>query len=215
MSNLLIEEIDPMLTEAKQTSSGKWYINSIFAQSNVKNRNGRIYPKPVLSEAINKYQEDYISQSRALGELQHPNRPKVDPSLAVIKIENLNEDGNNWSGKALVLDTTNGKNLQALLSAGVKLGISSRALGTLRESNGVNVVQSDLQLYAFDVVSDPSAPDAWVNAIMEEYEPIYCPSGQCYVLSEEIKNKIKKASSKDLEKTILNAWKIYCKNLNL
>ena len=95
MSNLLIEEVDPLLTESKKDPTGKWIIEGVFLQANLKNRNGRLYPKPVLSEAVNKYHTDYISQNRALGELNHPPRPKVDPGLAVIKIEPLKEDGNN------------------------------------------------------------------------------------------------------------------------
>lgn len=215
MSNLLIEEVNPLLTESKKDNSGKWIIEGVFAQAAVKNRNGRVYPPEVLKEAVGKYKTDYVSQHRALGELLHPNRATVDPSLAVIKIDSLDEDGHNWNGRATLLNTQQGKNLQALLEAGVKVGVSTRALGTLKESNGVNIVQSDLSLRSVDVVLDPSAPDAWVNAIMEETETIYCPNENCYMLAEEIKQQIKKSSSKNLEATVLNAWNRYCKQLNL
>ncbi len=213
--HLLVEEINPMLTESKKDSSGKWIIESIMMQSNVKNRNGRVYPKPVLDEAANKYVEEYVSQNRALGELNHPtSRHTVDPSLAVIKIESLKENGNDWTGKASLIGTQQGQNLAALLEAGVKLGISSRALGSIKESSGVNVVNT-LELYALDVVANPSAPSAWLDALMEETEWVFCKDTKTYMLAEEIKHQIKKATSKNLEATVLNAWNRYCKQLNL
>lgn len=211
MSNLLIEEVNPTLTQIKKDKSGKWILEGVFLQASIQNRNRRVYPKPVLSEAVGKYNTDWVVQHRALGELQHPQRHKVEPDLAVIKIQSLVEDGNNYMGKAVVLNTDKGRNLQALLEEGVKLGVSSRALGSLRESNGVNIVQSDLELFAIDVVTEPSAPDAWVNAIMEEKETIFCPSGNCYLLAEEIKRDIKCSSKKNLEETILKSWNKYLK----
>ena len=215
-STLLIEEVNPLLTESKKDKSGKWIMEGVFLQAAVQNRNKRIYPKEVLGEAVGKYHKEYITQNRALGELQHPtNRAKVDPSLAVIKIESIKEDGNNYHGKAIVLNTDQGRNLQALLEAGVKLGVSSRALGSIRESNGISVVQNDLELFAIDVVADPSAPDAWVSALMEEKETIFCPQGGCYMLTEELKKSINKASKNNLEEEILKAWKIYCNYLKL
>lgn len=215
MSHLLVENINPTLTESKRDSTGKWMIEGVFLQADLKNRNGRLYPKPVLSEAVQKYNSDYISQNRALGELNHPPRPKVDAGLAVIKIESLSEDGSNWNGKATLINTQQGQNLAALLDAGVKLGVSSRALGSLKESNGVNVVQNDLAIYAVDVVTDPSAPDAWVNALMEETEWVYCNDTNTYMLAEELKTTIETASRRDREQRILESWDRYCKHLKL
>jgi len=217
MSIILSEEVTLLESSTKKGKDGKWFIEGIFLQGNIKNRNNRVYPMDVLDEAVGKFDSEYIKKNRALGELGHPegrHRPKQDE--AVIKIVSLVKEGSNYIGKAKVLNTHAGKNLQALLEDEVNIGgVSSRALGTLRESNGVNVVQGDLEFFAIDVVSDPSAPDAWVNAIMEEKEAIYCPNGQCYILAEEIKNKINKTSKKDLEKVILESWKQYCKKLKL
>lgn len=215
MSNLLIEEVNPLLTESKKDNSGKWIIEGIFAQAGIKNRNGRLYPPPVLKEAVEKYHQDYISQNRALGELNHPPRPKVDPGLAVIKIESLSEDGNNWNGRARLIDTQQGKNLQALLDAEVKVGVSTRALGSIKESQGVNVVQGDLALFSVDVVLEPSAPDAWMNALMEETEWVYCNDTKTYMLAEELKSSIESSSRRDREQKILESWDRYCKHLKL
>lgn len=211
--NLLIEDINPLLTESKKDSAGKWMIEGIFCQGGIKNKNGRLYPPPVLKEAVGKYHTEYISQNRALGELNHPPRPKVDPGLAVIKINSLTEDGNNWVGKATLLNTQQGLNLQALLEADVKVGVSTRALGSLKESGGVNVVQGDLVLGAVDCVLEPSAPDAWVSAIMEETEWVYLKDTNTYVLAEELKTNIKKASRTEREQKILESWFKYCKHL--
>lgn len=205
---ILIEET---LTESRKEDS-KWYISGIYLQADVKNRNGRLYPKPVLSESVSKYNDKYILNNMALGETNHPkDRIKVDPDLASIKIIELKEDNNNYLGKALVLGTTRGKNLQALLEDDVKLGVSSRALGSLRESDGVKIVQNDLELYAIDVVSDPSAPDAYVSAVMEErYDWLYCDDEKCYMLMEEAKCKMNNIKNKEeREQLIIENWNRY------
>lgn len=193
--------------------NGSWFISGIFGTSDTRNRNGRIYPAPILESAVKKYDEDYIKKNRAIAELGHPTgRVHTDPDLAAIKIISLVQEGKNFVGKAKVLNTDKGKNLQALLEDEVTLGISSRALGSLRESNGVKVIQ-DLEIHGYDVVFNPSNYTSIMNAIMEE--TIYCPNENCYMLAEEIKHQIKKASSKNLEATVLSAWNRYCNQLNL
>lgn len=211
---ILIEE-----TIAESTKKdAKWYIQGIFLQSNVKNKNGRMYPKPVLSESVGKFQDRFISNNMALGETNHPkDRIRTDPDLASIKIIELKEDGDNYFGKGLVLGTHKGKNLQALLEDEVNLGVSSRATGSLRESNGIKIVQSDLEIFGIDVVSDPSAPEAYVNAVMESnYDWVYCEDENCYMLMEEAKCKINSIKDKkDREKVIIENWDKFFKSLKL
>lgn len=167
-----IEEIN-VLTEE---SNGKknLYIEGIFLQSEVQNRNGRIYPFAILEREVEKYQSK-IKEGRALGELGHPENPGVNLHLASHKIVELRADGTNFYGKAKIMESTpQGKIAAALLSEGVKLGVSSRGVGTLEEKNGVKYVCDDFMLStAADIVADPSAPDAFVNGIMEGVEWVW------------------------------------------
>jgi len=210
---ILIEE---SLGESIKKDNGRWYIEGVYLQADVKNRNGRLYPKPVLSESVTKFQSDYIDTKTAVGETNHPkDRIKSDFNQASIKIISLKEDGNNFIGKALVLNNDRGKNLQALLDDDIRIGVSSRALGSLRESNGVKIVQNDLVIYGIDVVSDPSAPDAYVSAVMEErYDWVFCDDEKCYMLMEEAKCTMKNVKNKeDREKAIMENWNKFLKTL--
>ena len=164
-----IEDVQ-VITEGKGDSK-KLYIEGVFLQSELKNRNGRMYPFSVLQKEVNRYNEEYIKTSRALGELGHPDGPTVNLDRVSHRIVSLEEDGTNFRGKAQLLDTPMGKSASSLLGEGVKLGVSSRGMGSIDKREDVNVVMDDFMLAtAADIVADPSAPDAFVNGIMEGKE---------------------------------------------
>lgn len=166
------------------------YIKGIFMQSDIKNQNGRVYPFSVLKKQIKKFNENFVKKDRALGELGHPTGPTVNLDRVSHIITELQEDGKNFIGKAKIIDTPNGKIVKNLLESGVRLGVSSRGLGSVKTNkDGVNEVQDDFVLSTVDIVSDPSAPDAFVNGIME---------GREFSLTGEIEFNIKK----EIEKTI-------------
>ena len=147
------------------------YIKGIFMQSDIQNQNGRIYPYSVLKKQVKEFNEKFVKQDRALGELGHPSGPTVNLDRVSHVITELQEDGKNFIGKAKIIDTPNGKIVKNLLESGVRLGVSSRGLGSVKTNkSGVNEVQSDFVLSTVDIVSDPSAPDAFVNGIMEGKE---------------------------------------------
>ena len=164
-----IEDVQ-VITEGKGDSK-KLYIEGVFLQSELKNRNGRMYPFQVLQKEVSRYNEEYIKTSRALGELGHPDGPTVNLDRVSHRIISLAEDGTNFRGKAQILDTPMGKIASSLLGEGVKLGVSSRGMGSIDKREDVNVVMDDFMLAtAADIVADPSAPDAFVNGIMEGKE---------------------------------------------
>ena len=164
-----IEDVQ-VITEGKGDSK-KLYIEGVFLQSELKNRNGRMYPFSVLQKEVNRYNEEYIKTSRALGELGHPDGPTVNLDRVSHRIVSLEEDGTNFRGKAQILDTPMGKIASSLLGEGVKLGVPSRGMGSIDKREDVNVVMDDFMLAtAADIVADPSAPDAFVNGIMEGKE---------------------------------------------
>ena len=169
---LITEQIENVnvITEGKGDSK-KLYIEGVFLQSELKNRNGRMYPFSVLEKEVNRYNEEYIKTSRALGELGHPDGPTVNLDRVSHRITSLAAEGNNFIGKAQILDTPMGKIAKSLLEDGVKLGVSSRGMGSIDRREDCNVVMDDFMLAtAADIVADPSAPDAFVNGIMEGKE---------------------------------------------
>ena len=156
------------IVESKTTEKGM-FITGIFMQAEVTNRNGRKYPKKVLEKAVDKYIREQVKTNQALGELNHPERPTVDPALAAIRIVELWWQGNNVMGKAIVLDTDVGRNVQALIKGGWIPGVSSRGLGSVKNINGINEVQEGFRLtVGVDVVWGPSAPSAYVTASISE-----------------------------------------------
>ena len=169
---LITEAIEnvQVITEGKGDSK-KLYIEGVFLQSELKNRNGRMYPFSVLEKEVSRYNEEYIKTSRALGELGHPDGPTVNLDRVSHRITSLRAEGNNFIGKAQILDTPMGKIASSLLGEGVKLGVSSRGMGSIDKREDCNVVMDDFMLAtAADIVADPSAPDAFVNGIMEGKE---------------------------------------------
>ena len=173
---LITEEVSlvKFITEGKGKGR-KLYIEGVFLQGGIKNRNGRMYPVDILENEVNRYNKTFVNQGRALGELGHPEGPTVNLDRVSHKITSLVREGNNFRGKAQLLSTPMGKIASSLIGEGVKLGVSSRGVGSLRESsNGCKMVGEDFQLAtAADIVADPSAPDAFVNGIMEGKEWVW------------------------------------------
>lgn len=174
---LLIETTEDFEVIYEEVSGKKqMFIEGIFMQAETVNRNGRIYPKAVMEGEVARFTKEQINQGTAAGELGHPQGPQMNLDRISHRITSLKMDGNNVIGKALVLDTEAGKTAKALIEGGFRMGVSSRALGTVKEttskmgSGTVKVVQPDFKLFAIDMVSDPSAPDAFVSPIMEATE---------------------------------------------
>ena len=173
---LITEEISnvKIITEGKGAGK-KLYIEGVFLQGEIKNRNGRMYPMETLSREVTRYNEQFVSKGRALGELGHPDGPTVNLDRVSHKITSLVQEGNNFKGKAQILETPMGKIAKSLLDEGVMLGVSSRGVGSLKMTNeGHKVVGEDFMLAtAADIVADPSAPDAFVQGIMEGKEWVW------------------------------------------
>jgi len=176
MMKLIREEIEnvEIIVESKGGKKSL-YIEGVFLQGDIKNRNGRMYPMETLRREVSRYNENHVVSGRALGELGHPDGPTVNLDRVSHKIVSLKESGSNFIGKAKILGTPMGKIAASLLDEGVKLGVSSRGIGSLREDrNGIKVVGEDFMLAtAADIVADPSAPDAFVSGIMEGKEWVW------------------------------------------
>lgn len=201
-----------LVVEEKLGKGKEYFLEGVFLQSNLKNRNGRVYPKEIMANEVNRYNEEYIKKNRAFGELGHPDSPSINLDRAAILIKSLKQEGDNWIGKAKVMDTPYGKIVKNLIDEGAQLGVSSRGLGSLKAVNGTNMVQDDFMLAtAADVVADPSAPDAFVNGIMENAEWIFNASTGSWMIAEQIKRDIQKMSAKDV---VENQAKFFNKFLN-
>jgi len=171
-----------------------YYIKGVFLQAEITNRNGRIYPSEVMEKGVKTYTEAYIGKNRAFGELDHPSGPSINLDRVSHMIKELVKEGNDYVGKAKILDTPMGKIVKNLMDEGALLGVSSRGLGTLKESQGKKIVQSDFILAtAADIVSDPSAPSAFVQGIMEGVDFEF-HNGLLVQKLEETKRKIEKES---------------------
>lgn len=201
-----------VITEEK-SGKKKRLIEGVFMQAEQKNRNGRMYPRATLESAVDKYVNEQVSKSRAVGELNHPEGPSINLDKVSHRITELNWDGNNVMGKALVLDTPMGKIVEGLMDGGVQLGVSSRGMGSLVQKNGANVVNDDFMLSAIDIVQDPSAPEAFVNGIMEGVEWIW-DNGILKVQEiERFETEIKRAPSNRLAETQMKAFKDFLSKL--
>jgi len=173
---LIREEIESVEVIVEQRNGQKHlYIEGIFLQGDIKNRNGRMYPCETLAKEVGRYNENFVQKGRALGELGHPDGPSINLDRVSHKITSLRQEGTNFIGRAQILSTPMGNIAKSLLDEGVKLGVSSRGMGSLREDrNGIKVVGEDFMLAtAADIVADPSAPDAFVNGIMEGKEWVW------------------------------------------
>ena len=199
---LIIEEIDQSLitpiVEAKDDGAKSYYLTGPFAEAVTQNRNGRVYPKKVLESAVDKFRP-MIEARRAIGELNHPPTPQVNPREASHKIISLEWDGNLVVGKAKIMtEMPTGKIVKALMDEDVQLGMSTRGLGSIATKNGVNEVQGDYVMNTIDIVSDPSGISCFVNGIMENAEWVYEASSNSWIKAEAIKKKIQSASAKEV-----------------
>jgi len=187
------------------------FIEGIFMQGDIKNRNGRIYPAKILENQMNFYVENYVSKHRSLGELNHPSGPTINLDKVSHMITAMYREGSDFYGKAKILDTPMGNIARSLIDEGASLGVSTRGLGSVKNSGGAMVVQEDFVLNTVDIVSQPSAMDAWVNGIMEGVEWIW----QGGALKEVTLNEIKKDLDKPLltEAQVLRNWKKFLKTL--
>ena len=214
---LITEEVTnvKILTEGKGANK-KLYIEGVFLQGEIKNRNGRMYPMSTLAREVGRYNETFVNKGRALGELGHPDGPTVNLDRVSHKITSLVQEGNNFRGKAQILSTPMGKIASSLLDEGVMLGVSSRGVGSLQTtSEGHKVVGEDFQLAtAADIVADPSAPDAFVNGIMEGKEWVWEGGMLREQLAERTEKKIESlVQQRALEEHKLQLWNDFLSNL--
>tara|TARA_A100001234_G_scaffold125297_1_gene109859 strand:- start:2756 stop:3400 length:645 start_codon:yes stop_codon:yes gene_type:complete len=212
---LIAEEITQVdfLCEEKEGKKN-YFIEGIFLQAELKNRNGRMYPMKTLAREVAKYDENYIQKGRALGELGHPDGPSINLDRVSHKITSLSEDGTNFIGRAKLLDTPMGKIAKNLLDEGVKLGVSSRGMGSLVKREDCNMVADDFMLAtAADIVADPSAPDAFVDGIMEGKEWVWDNGILKEAAVAEIKTEIDEATLINLQERKVSAFEKFLKSL--
>lgn len=206
---LIAEEIQNVKYLTEDVNGKKeHFIQGIFLQSEVKNRNGRVYPKGILSEEVRRYNSEYVQKNRAFGELGHPDSPTINLDRVSHMITNLYPDGNNFIGKAKILDTPNGRIVKSLLDGGASLGVSTRGVGSLKPHNGYQLVQDDFRLAtAADIVADPSAPQAFVQGIMEGAEWTLTPTGEWQQVDyESTRKQLMEANRHEIEGIALNVF---------
>ncbi len=207
-----IENVEILVEEKNGKKS--LYIEGVFLQGDITNRNGRKYPMETLRKEVDRYTKTFIESSRALGELGHPDGPTVNLDRVSHRIISLKEDGTNFIGKAKILNTPMGKIAQSLLDEGVKLGVSSRGIGSLIKKEGCNIVGDDFMLAtAADIVADPSAPDAFVDGIMEGKEWVWDNGILKAQEIEKYETEIKSASKADLAEAQTRVWKDFLSKL--
>jgi len=202
-----------VVCEANKNGEKNYVIEGVFMQAEQKNRNGRIYEKKILESAVDKYVKEQVSAGRAVGELNHPEGPTVNLDKVSHKITNLEFQGNDVMGKASILKTPMGKIVEGLLEGGVKLGVSSRGMGTLANKNGTMYVKDDFMLASVDIVQDPSAPSAFVNGVMEGVEWIWNNGILQPQEIEKIETEIKRTPSKHLAEAEIKAFKNFLSKL--
>jgi hypothetical protein len=214
----LITEVNEQVRYITEEKEGKkaLYIEGVFLQSNIKNRNGRMYPGEIMEKEINRYMKEAVENNRAFGELGHPDGPSINLDRVSHIITELRRDGDNWVGKAKLTETPMGNIARGLIESGGQLGVSSRGLGTLKENrDGIQVVQDDFHLAtAADIVADPSAPDAFVRGIMENKEWVVVNGVWTEQHCDMSKKYIKKASKRELEEAKLHVFEKFLRHLS-
>jgi hypothetical protein len=207
---LIREEVQDVrfIVEEKVGKKKDYFIEGIFLQADLKNKNGRMYPSEVMDKEVARYMEETVKNNRAFGELGHPDGPGINLHLVSHMITELRKEGSNYYGRAKILETPNGMIARGLLDGGANLGVSSRAIGTLKENkDGVQIVQDDFTLStAADIVADPSAPDAFVRGIMEGKEWVFVNGKFVEKHIDEVKRVIRKTSSKNLTEAKVRAF---------
>jgi hypothetical protein len=195
------------LVEEKLGKGKEYFIEGVFLQSNLKNRNGRVYPTEILDKEVKRYNDEYVKKNRAFGELGHPDSPTINLDRVSHMIKTLKREGDNFIGKAKIMDTPYGKIVKNLIDEGATLGVSSRGMGSLSTKNGVSEVQSDFTLAtAADIVADPSAPNAFVEGVMESKEWVMVDGRFVEKDLIEAQNLIRKTSSKNLNEAKLKVF---------
>ena len=213
---LITEVIESLeyISEANENGEKEFFIEGIFMQANQKNRNGRIYPTEVLQREVARYNKEYVEKNRAFGELGHPQGPTINLERVSHMIKELKQDGDNFMGKAKIMDSPYGTIVKNLIKEGASLGVSSRGMGSLKSKNGVNEVQGDFYLAtAADIVADPSAPDAFVEGIMEGFEWVYEGGKWVEQFVEQSQKQIHNTNKSDLEATKLKIFENFLKRL--
>ena len=196
-----------VLTEKTEGGGKRHFIEGVFMQSEAKNRNGRIYPKAIMEKAVDRYVTEQVKTGRAVGELNHPEGPTINLDKVSHIIEGLDWKGNDVVGKARILETPMGNIVKGLLEGGVRLGVSTRGMGSLEEKNGVMYVKDDFYLSTVDIVQDPSAPTAFVNGIMEGVDWVWNNGMIQPQVIERMETEIKKASRKNLYEVQIREFK--------
>ena len=212
----MIESDVQFITEAKEDGGKNYFIEGVFMQGEIKNRNGRKYPINTLLKEVKRYNKEYVEQNRAYGELGHPQGPTINLERVSHMIKELHQDGNNIMGRAKIMtETPMGKIVKNLMDEGAKLGVSSRGMGTLKQDrDGTNIVSSDFQLAtAADIVADPSAPDAFVEGVMEGVEWLQVDDRWVPHYIEKTQEEIKKASRTELQEAKVAAFAKFLKQL--
>jgi|TARA_Y100000033_G_scaffold26236_1_gene24919 hypothetical protein len=214
---LISEEIvDVQFITEDANGKKSHFIEGVFLQSDIRNRNGRMYPFDTLDREVSKYNENYIQRGRALGELGHPDGPTINLDRVSHKIVSLRAEGKNFIGKAKLLETPMGKIAKNLLDEGVKLGVSSRGLGSIERKGDVNIVKDDFMLStAADIVADPSAPDAFVEGIMEGTEWVWNNGIWHNQDLETAKRHIESSSMNDLTERKLKVFESFLRNIKI
>jgi|TARA_B110000503_G_scaffold25345_1_gene40027 hypothetical protein len=212
---LISEEVTNAEYLIEEKNGKKEYkIRGVFLQSNVKNRNGRVYPREILVREVNRYTKEFINKNRAFGELGHPDGPTVNLERVCHMVKSLIPDGDNFIGEAKIMDTPYGKIVKGLIDEGAQLGVSSRGMGSVVERNGVNYVKDDFYLAtAADIVADPSAPDAFVEGIMESKEWIWENGILKEKEIEAWKNQVRMARQRSLEEVKIKVFESFLKKL--
>jgi len=195
------------IVEKKENGEKNYVIEGVFAQADKKNRNGRVYPKAIMENAVNKYVTEQVSKKRAVGELNHPEGPTVNLDKVSHLITDLKFEGNDVVGKAQILETPMGKIVKGLLDGGVQLGVSTRGMGSLEQRNGAMVVKDDFILSTVDIVQDPSAPEAFVNGIMEGVDWVWNNGVLTAQVIEKMETEIKTAPKHVLYETSVREFK--------
>ena len=206
--------VSPIIIEENDKGQKEYFIEGVFMQAEIKNRNGRVYPKEVMQKEVKRYNKEVVEQDRAFGELGHPEGPTINLDKVSHMITKLEEDGNNYVGRAKILSTPNGQIVRNLIDDGAKLGVSSRGLGSLEQKGGAQYVKDDFQLAtAGDIVADPSAPEAFVNGIMEGVEWIYQHGRLTAQQIDEMQTEIRTGKSHKLEEITIKSWKRFVESL--
>tara|TARA_R110002167_G_scaffold25644_8_gene88808 strand:- start:303 stop:953 length:651 start_codon:yes stop_codon:yes gene_type:complete len=210
----VLEDSVQYITEANEEGEKEYFIEGVFMQANKPNRNGRIYPTGILENEVKRYNKEYVMKNRAFGELGHPQGPTINLERVSHMIKELYQDGDNFMGRAKIMDSPYGTIVKNLIKEGASLGVSSRGMGSLKTKNGINEVQKDFYLAtAADIVADPSAPDAFVEGIMEGVDWVMNNGKWVETFVEKSQHEIKKASKSQLESTKLRIFENFMKKI--